>query len=168
MNRVLHQYRQSPLSFMQRSLLFLPLCILAAIGLTACSSSTPATLSASAPTIGLRHTSIGTILVNSSGHTLYAFSLDTPHKSNCPRGACTALWPPLETSGKPHLGTGVDPSLVGKIRRPGGHYQLTYGGHPLYTYTVDSSPGETHGEALEQFGGVWYALSADGHEIKHG
>lgn len=152
----------------ERHLLVLPVFILAAIALAACSNSVSTRSSTPYSTISLRHTSIGTILVNGAGHTLYAFSIDTAHKSNCPAGACTALWPPLEVSGKPLLGHGVHSSLVGKIRRPSGHYQLTYGGHPLYTYTVDSSPGETHGEALEQFGGIWYAISPNGHEIKHG
>ncbi len=165
------KYASAPLSTSkprERHLLVLPLFILAAIALAACSNSASTRNSTPSPTISLRNTSIGTILVNGDGHTLYAFSIDTAHKSNCPAGACTALWPPLEVSGKPILGTGVHSSLVGKIRRPSGHYQLTYGGHPLYTYTVDSSPGETHGEALEQFGGVWYAVSQNGHEIKHG
>lgn len=156
------------LSLRKQRLLFLPVSLLVAVTLAACSSSTSKPVSTSAPTIALRHTSIGTILVNGAGHTLYDFTLDTPGKSNCPAGACTALWPPLEIAGKPRLGSGIDPSLIGRARRPSGHYQLTYGGHPLYTYTVDSSPGETSGEALEQFGGIWYAVSPTGREIKHG
>ena len=150
--------------------LTLPACMVMAVALVlaSCSSGARAPGSQTSVTVATRHTSVGTVLTDGAGHTLYAFTLDTPHKSNCPAGACTALWPPLETSGKPRLAKGLSPSIVGKIRRPGGHYQLTYGGHPLYTYTVDSSPGETHGEALEQFGGIWYAVSPGGREIKHG
>lgn len=137
------------------------------LALAACSSSAPHVSPVThADTITIRKTAIGPILVNSSGYTLYAFSLDKPDKSNCPTGACTALWPPLEYGGKPKLGPGLSSELLGKIRRPSGKYQVTYGSHPLYTYTVDTAPGQTHGEALEQFGGIWYALSPGGHEIK--
>ncbi|MCL4434463.1 MAG: hypothetical protein M1399_06815 [Actinobacteria bacterium] len=151
-----------------RPRLTLPGCMVMAVALVlaSCSSGARAPGPETSVTVATRHTSIGTVLTDRAGHTLYAFTLDTPHKSNCPVGACTALWPPLEASGRPHFGKGISPTLIGKIRRPGGHYQVTYGGHPLYTYTVDSAPGQTHGEALEQFGGIWYAVSPIGHLIK--
>ena len=60
---------------------------------------------------------------------------------------------------------GVDPSLVGTIRRPDGSMQLTYGGHPLYTYNLDVTPGMVTGQAIDQDGGLWYVIDAAGRQI---
>ncbi|MCL4414313.1 MAG: hypothetical protein M1522_06110 [Actinobacteria bacterium] len=140
--------------------------VLAGITLAACSGSPAPATPTGVPTIAVRPSSYGPILTTGTGYTLYMFTLDTRTRSHCPRGACTALWPPLEVNGRPTAGKGVDKALIGEIARPGGSHQLTYAGHPLYRYSVDGSPGATEGQALEQFGGLWYVLSPDGNVIE--
>ena len=63
------------------------------------------------------------------------------------------------------MGKGVDPSLVGTLRRPDGSIQLSYGGHPLYTYNLDVTPGMVTGQGFNQDGGLWYVIGARGHQI---
>ena len=63
------------------------------------------------------------------------------------------------------VGKGVDRSLVGTLHRPDGSTQLSYGGHPLYTYNGDVSPGVVMGQAIDQDGGLWYVLNAQGKQI---
>lgn len=139
----------------------------AAILLAACGSSarTAPSHQAAGPTLEVRTSPYGPILTTGAGYTLYMFSLDTSGHSGCPSGACTALWPPLLVKGHPVVGKGIDPSLVGELTRPGGSHQVTYDGHPLYTYTPDTSPGAITGQDLEQFGGKWYVLAPDGKVI---
>jgi len=92
-----------------------------------------------------------TVLTDGRGFTLYWFALDTPRTSRC-EGSCAGLWPPL--TGRPVAGAGVTGTL-GTIVRPGGSLQVTYDGHPLYTYAGDSSPGQTNGNGLDVKGGYW-------------
>ena len=63
------------------------------------------------------------------------------------------------------IGRGVKGSLVGRVTRPDGSTQLTYGGHPLYTYVRDVRPGMVTGQAIDQDGGLWYVLNAKGQQI---
>jgi predicted lipoprotein with Yx(FWY)xxD motif len=115
----------------------------------------------------LRHTSVGTILVSSRGFTLYAFSRDAKNKDACQKiKECLKLWPAVTTSGRPLAGTGVKRSLLGTIRLANGTRQVTYAGHPLYTYVGDSAPGQTYYVNFSQFGGRWPAVNASGHEVK--
>jgi len=81
---------------------------------------------------------------------------------------CAFQWPPLTETGPVRLGRGVDASLVGRLRRPGGATQLSYGGHPLYTYGLDVTPGMVTGQALNQDGGLWYVLGPTGKQISTG
>ena len=111
------------------------------------------------------HSPYGTILATGSGHTLYDFAIDTPTKSRCPTGACTVSWPPLLVNGHVVAQGAVRSSLVGEISRPGGARQVTYGGHPLYTYTEDSSAHQTSGQALNQFGAPWYVITVSGQQV---
>jgi len=46
--------------------------------------------------------------------------------------------------------------------RSDGSTQVTYAGHPLYTYTADASPGDTNGNGINEFGAVWYAVQPNG------
>jgi predicted lipoprotein with Yx(FWY)xxD motif len=124
--------------------------------------------SASSPTqtvLSSERSPYGTILATASGHTLYDFAIDTPSKSRCPTGACTVSWPPLLVKGHVVTEGGVKSSLVGEISRPGGARQVTYGGHPLYTYTEDSAPHQTSGQALIQFGAPWYVITISGQQV---
>jgi predicted lipoprotein with Yx(FWY)xxD motif len=103
---------------------------------------------------------LGKILVDSKGLTLYTFQKDTGSQSMC-AGSCASIWPPLTASGHP-TGSGVDAGMLGTIKRSDGSTQVTYGGHPLYTYTADSGPGQTAGNGLNEFGAVWNAVLPSG------
>jgi predicted lipoprotein with Yx(FWY)xxD motif len=109
-------------------------------------------------------TSLGRILVNSRGHTLYLFSKDRSGKSAC-SGQCATFWPPLIASGKPRVAGGAKASLIGTIKRADGRRQVTYNHHPLYTFVKDTAKGQTHGEAFSAFGAKWYAVSPAGARV---
>jgi predicted lipoprotein with Yx(FWY)xxD motif len=115
----------------------------------------------------LGSTSVGKIVQNGGGFTVYMFTRDRRRKDNCVKVSdCAAVWPPVTTSGRPQAGPGVKRALLGTIKLPSGVKQVTYAGHPLYTYTGDSGPGDTSYIGFSQFGGTWYALNASGHAVK--
>jgi predicted lipoprotein with Yx(FWY)xxD motif len=134
-------------------------------GSTSASTTTPAPTSRSA-TVDLRTTSLGRVLVDSSGRTLYLFEKDKGPRSTC-SGACAGAWPPVTTTGAPTAGMGVAAAQLKTTMGPGGK-QVLYAGHPLYTYVGDSGPGQTTGEGLNQFGAEWYVLGANGGKIEKG
>jgi predicted lipoprotein with Yx(FWY)xxD motif len=109
-------------------------------------------------------TSLGRILVNASGRTLYLFKKDRNGKSAC-SGQCAVFWPPLITTGKPGVTGGARASLIGTTRRADGHLQVTYNHHPLYTFVKDTKAGQTNGEGVNAFGAVWDAISPAGARI---
>ena len=112
-------------------------------------------------TVNLRKTQLGSVLVNSKGHTLYLFMKDKNGKSSCTAN-CATFWPPLLSHGKPTAGSGVKASLLGTTRRSNGSRQVTYNKHPLYSFTIDKKAGQTKGEGMLAFGAKWYAVSAKG------
>jgi len=122
------------------------------------------TAAASGGKVAIASTNVGRILVDGHGHTLYLFARDARGKSTC-TGACAAYWPPLIARGKPLAGAGVRPALLGTTRRPDGRLQVTYNRHPLYTFVSDVRKGDTTGEGLNAYGGVWYAVSAAGAKV---
>ncbi|MFI6566144.1 hypothetical protein [Streptomyces sp. NPDC050534] len=107
---------------------------------------------------------LGTILVDGKGRTLYLFEADKSTTSTC-NGSCAAAWPPLLTSGTPSTGGSAQSKLVGTSKRSDGTTQVTYHGHPVYGYAGDSKPGDTNGQALNQFGAAWYVLDAGGNKV---
>jgi predicted lipoprotein with Yx(FWY)xxD motif len=109
-------------------------------------------------------TSIGTIVVNSNGRTLYLFKKDRNGKSAC-SGQCATFWPPVITSGKPSVAGSARGSLVGTTKRADGRVQVTYNHHPLYTFVKDKKAGQTNGEGVSAFGAVWDATSPAGAAI---
>jgi predicted lipoprotein with Yx(FWY)xxD motif len=115
----------------------------------------------SSGTVCLRKTALGSILVNSKGHTLYLFMKDKNGKSSC-TGQCATYWPPLTVTGKPTAGTGVKASLLGVTMRSNGSHQVTYNHHPLYRFSLDTAAGQTKGQGTTAFGARWWALSAKG------
>jgi predicted lipoprotein with Yx(FWY)xxD motif len=117
--------------------------------------------------VSVASSSLGKIIVDSRGRTLYLFEKDTRGHSAC-SGTCAMYWPPLITRGKPIAGHGLKKSLLGTIRRANGARQVTYAGHPLYRYVLDTKAGETNGEGLQDFGAGWDALSAAGKKIEGG
>ena len=115
-------------------------------------------------TISTASTSLGRILVNASGRTLYLFGKDKSGKSAC-SGQCATFWPPLIASGKPVAGAGIKASLLGTTKRADGRMQVTYNHHPLYTFAKDTKKGQTSGENVNAFGAEWYAVSPAGAKI---
>jgi predicted lipoprotein with Yx(FWY)xxD motif len=117
--------------------------------------------------LNLRRTAVGTILVNGGGFTVYAFTRDARDRDRCVSiSGCSRAWPLVTTSGRPVAGRGVRSSLIGTISVGHGLQQVTYAGHPLYTYVGDSGPGQTSYVDFSQFGGRWPALSASGGEVR--
>jgi predicted lipoprotein with Yx(FWY)xxD motif len=109
---------------------------------------------------------LGQVLVDSAGHTLYAFSKDSGETSTC-EGACAKAWPPLLVEGgEPEPSNGATDSRLGTITRPDGTRQVTYAGHPLYSYAGDKQPGEANGNGSSAFGGTWSALKGSGAPAK--
>jgi predicted lipoprotein with Yx(FWY)xxD motif len=117
--------------------------------------------------LDLRPTALGKILVDANGRTLYLFEADKANMSNC-SGACLSLWPALVSHGTPHAGAGVVASKIGTIAATGGKRQVTYNRRPLYYYAADQKPGDTTGQALNQFGAEWYVLGATGDKVDNG
>jgi predicted lipoprotein with Yx(FWY)xxD motif len=117
--------------------------------------------------VALANSKLGKILVDGKGQTLYLFEADKGKASTCD-GGCASAWPPLATAGKPMAGTGVSASKLGTTKRSDGTNEVTYNGHPLYTYAGDGVPGQTTGQGLDDFGAEWYVLSGAGNKIEMG
>jgi predicted lipoprotein with Yx(FWY)xxD motif len=128
-------------------------------------SSTPAPASGGGTSVKLASTKLGKVLVDSQGRTLYLFEADKGPMSAC-SGACAVAWPPLTSTGKPTAGTGLAASKLGTAKRSDGAAEVTYNGHPLYTYAGDGAPGQTNGQGLDDYGAEWYVLSAAGNKIE--
>lgn len=114
------------------------------------------------PDLAVADSDLGHILVNAEGLTLYAFTQDSADQSAC-TGGCPDIWPPLTVEEQPVAGEGVNSDLLGTLTRGDGSAQVTYDGHPLYTYSEDTGPGDTNGQG---FGGSWYVVSPDGELIR--
>jgi predicted lipoprotein with Yx(FWY)xxD motif len=149
--------------------------LLAAVLGAAASISATAGAEASVPSAGasrvakvqLRHTSLGNILVDGSGFTLYRFTSDPRNRDMCVKiSECPGTWPALSTSGRPVAGHGVKASLLSTITLPGGRKQVTYAGHPLYLYKPAEERGETTYIGAMQFGGTWYGVNGAGTNVK--
>ena len=146
--------------------------LLAAVAVAGCGgggatahAAPPKTASGQPATLGVANNSnLGKILVDSQGRTLYLFQKDSGTTSSC-TGACAAAWPPLRANGQPTVGSGTNASMVGTTARSDGNPQVTYNGHPLYTYSGDQNPGDTNGQGLTAFGGGWFAVSPSGNQV---
>ena len=160
-----------------RSITFLAsatILILAALAAAGCgstggsntsdSSAPPKTANGQSATVGITNENLGNILVDSHGRTLYLFQRDTGTNSTC-TGACATEWPPLRVTAKPTVGGGATASIVATSARSDGKPQVTYNGHPLYLFAGDQKPGDTNGQGVNAFGGLWYALSSAGNQI---
>ena len=108
---------------------------------------------------------VGAVLVDSDGFTVYDFHKDKGTVSSC-YGGCEGVWPPVLTAGDPTAGEGASAAKLGTTKRKDGSVQVTYAGHPLYTYTADKNPGEANGNDIDSFGAEWYALQGSGEEAE--
>jgi predicted lipoprotein with Yx(FWY)xxD motif len=126
----------------------------------------PSTPSAAgtAATVDLHNSSLGSILVDAQGKTLYLFEADKNGKSAC-SGPCATAWPPLLSKGAPQAAMGASASLIGSTARGDGGSQVTYAGHPLYYFVGDKAAGDVTGEGIDQFGAKWYVVGKDGKKI---
>lgn len=107
-------------------------------------------------------TSLGEVLVDAEGMTLYMFDPDEQGESTC-YDDCAAAWPPLLTDGSPSAGEGADDALLGTVERTDGTQQVTYDGWPLYFFAQDAAEGDVNGQSLN---GVWWVLDADGTPVR--
>ncbi len=100
---------------------------------------------------------LGNILTDSQGMTLYVFKNDTPGVSNC-TGTCAQNWLPLTTTAgqQPIAGSGITGQL-GVIQRSDGTSQVTYNQMPLYRFVGDKAPGDISGQG--KLNGAWSVVS---------
>jgi predicted lipoprotein with Yx(FWY)xxD motif len=151
---------------------------LGVVGLAACgpgggsygssgSTTSKAAASSSSGTVGAAalktgSTKLGTVVVDSSGKTVYEFDKDTAGsgKSAC-TGGCAGLWPAVPAIGGTPTVTGVS-GAVGTITRDDGTKQVTLNGRPLYTYSGDAAAGDVAGQG---FMGIWWVVGPDGAEM---
>lgn len=145
----------------------LPVRVLAFVGAvaaaaTACTSATNE-LNPSREHLGLGdRASLGKVLTDDEGRTVYLFEKDEAHESYC-TGACASVWPPVTTKGMPTVATSLDASKLTLIKRDDtGLMQVAYNGHPLYYYQADTSADDAYGQEKDQFGAEWYAVSPTG------
>jgi predicted lipoprotein with Yx(FWY)xxD motif len=96
-----------------------------------------------------RETSVGAVLVDSQGMTVYTYDEDEPGKSNC-TGVCAVIWPPVEAA------QGASPSgQFTLVDRGNSTKQWAYDGMPLYGYFFDDKPGDVSGDGAD---GVWHVI----------
>jgi predicted lipoprotein with Yx(FWY)xxD motif len=123
---------------------------------TAANSTAPASTAQQPVKIG-QSSSLGPILTDANGRTLYVFLNDKAGsgKSAC-NGPCAQTWPPLAApAGQLAKPDGLSGDLS-VITRDDGTKELAYNGQPLYYYSKDSAPGDTNGQGV---GSVWYTVS---------
>jgi predicted lipoprotein with Yx(FWY)xxD motif len=106
---------------------------------------------------------IGTILAAPVlSTTVYSNVHDSAQVSTC-SGGCASKWAPLTSSGAPISGGGINPVLLGTLVRPDGRHQVTYGGHPLYTYSGDKQHLGLAGQGVDA---SWFVISPSGDFVK--
>lgn len=110
-------------------------------------------------TVRLGSSSLGQILVDSAGRTLYGFTPDQAAGTPTCYEGCATAWPPLTVSGTFTLGSGLDQSKFKTATRTDGGLQLQFGEFPLYRYATDTGAGQTNGQGV---GGKWFVIGANG------
>jgi predicted lipoprotein with Yx(FWY)xxD motif len=114
--------------------------------------------------ISVEQTTFGKALADANGRTLYLFANDKPDMSTL-SAAGRAFWPLFTAATKPLATGGALVGDVGSSTGTTGARQVTYRGHPLYYFIGDRNPGQTAGQALNEFGARWYVLSPSGAAI---
>jgi predicted lipoprotein with Yx(FWY)xxD motif len=115
--------------------------------------------------VGTTSTSLGKVLVDPRGMTLYAFAADSPHHSVC-TGSCLGYWPPAPGADAAKVAASGVTAKFATIKRSDGTSQLTANGYPVYTYVGDSAAGQTNGQGKNISGGLWWVVSPSGTWIK--
>ena len=124
-------------------------------------SAVPVTATTTGRVVQVGDTSLGTVLVSQSGHTLYGLMTDTKTHSTCD-GTCAQVWPPELVSKGWTVGSGLDRSLFSTIIRTDGTRQLVAGNWPLYTFSGDTKPGDVNGQGSAGF----FAVGTNGKLVK--
>ncbi len=139
----------------------------AALTLSACGAgnttapdAAPQATTGGASGLHVASTSLGRVLVDGSGRTVYLLTADGHNLSTC-SSSCLQFWPAVA----PGSHTGVT-GQVGSTATPGGPMTATVAGHPVYTFSQDHASGDVNGEGLQEFGGTWYAVSATGAAVQ--
>jgi predicted lipoprotein with Yx(FWY)xxD motif len=122
--------------------------------------------SSAASVVSTKTGSLGTFLVDANGRTLYLWDADHGSKSAC-TGACAQAWPPLTTTATPKAGGAVKASLLGETKRADGSREVTYAGHPLYTFAGDTQAGQTTGQGNDGFGAPWWVVTPAGKALQN-
>jgi predicted lipoprotein with Yx(FWY)xxD motif len=126
-------------------------------GSSSSSAAQAAPAGPSSVVVKIKKTGAGMVLTNASGFTLYTFAADNGSTSTC-YGKCAQFWPPV--FGSAHLASAQNlHGKFGTTTRKDGKTQVTYAGHPLYTYAGDTKPGDTNGNNLDQDGGLWKVIT---------
>jgi predicted lipoprotein with Yx(FWY)xxD motif len=133
-------------------------------GIYGSGSPSPTSGQSGAATISTSNTTLGQILVDGKGRTLYLFQKDQPNQSAC-SGACVSAWPVDQSGGSPKASSGVKASMLGTIKRADGTMQVTYNQHPLYYYSGDTAAGQQSGQGLNAFGALWYVVAPSGSAV---
>ena len=133
--------------------------VLLAVAVAAIGAGTA--IAGSTPWVKTGKTSLGTVLTNAKGRTLYLLTGETKSKLLCKSSSCTSNWPPLMASGKALAAGGAKTSSLGTITRGSGK-QVTYNGHPVYTFAGDTKAGQSTGQGIKADGGTWFAVSPKG------
>jgi len=142
----------------------------AALTVAGCSSDSSGAAPGPIPTangdaVSAQATSLGSILVDGRGRTVYEFANDTGSTSTC-TGSCASVWLPVAA---PATLPASEPGVTGKLgstTRSDGTRQLTVAGHPVYTFTGDSAPGQTTGQNVVLNGGLWTVASPAGAPVR--
>jgi predicted lipoprotein with Yx(FWY)xxD motif len=160
------------------------LAVAGALVLAACGGSSPSSASGSGSTptsgparsgasngpgatsaVGTKTSSLGTFLVDGNGRALYLWEADDGSKSTC-SGACAKAWPPLTATTTPKATGAVKASLLGTTKRADGSREVTYAGHPLYTFAGDTRAGQTTGQGSNGFGAPWWVVTPAGQALQ--
>jgi predicted lipoprotein with Yx(FWY)xxD motif len=145
----------------------LPVVLVAAVAVGAAMAATGSTHAGSGTVKTAKSSSFGTILVSSTGRTLYRYTVDSKRVNRCSRDAtCAKYWPPLlvKAGTKPTVGAGAPAALLGTIKAAHGMRQVTYSGFPLYLFAGDKAAGQVTGQGFQS---QWYVVNTKGALVKH-
>ncbi len=112
--------------------------------------------------LSVSETSLGKVLVDSRGMTLYMLSADGQDSSTCST-QCLQFWPAVAPAKGGQLSV-----TTGRTTTPDGTAIATVAGHPVYTFSQDQQPGDVNGEGVDEFGGIWHAVSPTGVPVTDG
>lgn len=113
----------------------------------------------------IRSTRYGKVLFDGRDRVLYGFTRDRRGGPSTCYGACAAAWPVYFSKGTVKATSGVKQSLIGKVRRRDGRFQVTYNGRPLYFYAHEG-PREVRCQNVSEFGGLWLVMKPNGRLVR--